>query len=47
MAALPEVVARLRADGYSFVTCSELIQRGGGLLHLQNLAARISRTAAT
>ena len=47
MAALPEVVARLRDDGYSFVTCSELIQRGNGLLHLQNLAARISRTAAT
>ena len=44
MNALPEMVARLRAQGYSFVTCSELIQRGGGLLHLQNIPARISRT---
>ncbi len=47
VAALPETVARLRAEGYSFVTCSELIQRGNGLLHLQNLPLHISRTAAT
>jgi peptidoglycan-N-acetylglucosamine deacetylase len=47
MNALPEMVRRLQAQGYSFVTCSELIQRGGGLLHLQNIPARISRTAAT
>lgn len=45
--AVPEMVSRLRDQGYSFVTCSELIQRGNGLLHLQNLTARISRTAAT
>lgn len=45
--AIPEMVSRIRAQGYTFVTCSELIQRGNGLLHLQNLPARISRTAAT
>jgi peptidoglycan-N-acetylglucosamine deacetylase len=45
--AVPEMVSRLRNQGYTFVTCSELIQRGNGLLNLQNLPARISRTAAT
>jgi peptidoglycan-N-acetylglucosamine deacetylase len=44
--AVPEFVARIRAQGYTFVTSSELIQRGNGLLHLQNLPAHISRTAA-
>jgi peptidoglycan-N-acetylglucosamine deacetylase len=45
--AVPEMVSRIRNQGYTFVTCSELIQRGNGLLHLQNLPAHISRTAAT
>ena len=46
MNAVPILVNRMRSQGYQFVTCSELIQRGNGLLHLQNLPARISRTAA-
>ncbi len=47
IAAVPGIVSRLRTQGYEFVTCSELIQRGNGLLHLQNHSARISLTAAT
>jgi peptidoglycan-N-acetylglucosamine deacetylase len=47
MNAVPIMVNRMRSQGYQFVTCSELIQRGNGLLHLQNVPARISRTAAT
>lgn len=47
VAAVPEIVSRLRSRGYEFVTCSELIQRGNGLLHLPRLPTYISRTAAT
>lgn len=43
-AALPNIVARIRAKGYIFVTVSELIQRGGGLLRVRE--NRISRTSA-
>jgi peptidoglycan-N-acetylglucosamine deacetylase len=43
-AALPRFVARIRARGYIFVTVSELIARGGGLLKTRN--NRISRTSA-
>lgn len=46
MNALPELVSRLRSQGYIFVTVSELIQKGGGLTHLRNLPTKISRTAA-
>jgi peptidoglycan/xylan/chitin deacetylase (PgdA/CDA1 family) len=42
--ALPDIVASLRAQGLIFVTVSELIQRGGGLMRVRNI--RISRTAA-
>lgn len=47
IAAVPAMVGQMRARGYTFVTCSELIQRGNGLLHLQDLPLHISRTAAT
>jgi peptidoglycan-N-acetylglucosamine deacetylase len=45
--AVPPLVVQLLNDGYHFVTCSELILRGNGLLHLQDQPLRISRTAAT
>ena len=44
-AALPSIVARCRAKGLIFVTVSELIQRGGGLLRVRELKA--SRTSAS
>ena len=44
MAALPRIVARIRAKGLTFVTVSELIQRGGGLLRVREI--RVSRTSA-
>ena len=44
-AALPRLVARLRAKGLIFVTVSELIQRGGGLLRVREI--RVSRTSAS
>jgi peptidoglycan-N-acetylglucosamine deacetylase len=43
-ASLPSMVARIRAKGYIFVTVSELIQRGGGLLRVRE--NRVSRTSA-
>ena len=43
-AALPDLVARLRARGLIFVTVSELIQRGGGLRNVREI--RVSRTSA-
>jgi peptidoglycan/xylan/chitin deacetylase (PgdA/CDA1 family) len=43
-AALPRIVARIRAKGMVFVTVSELIQRGGGLIQVSR--NRISRTSA-
>lgn len=46
MNALPEMVSRLRSQGYVFVTVSELIQKGGGLTHLRTPTTKISRTAA-
>lgn len=45
MKALPEIVSDFRLRGYIFVTVSELIQRGGGLLKVRNLRVR-SRTVA-
>jgi peptidoglycan/xylan/chitin deacetylase (PgdA/CDA1 family) len=42
---LPRLVARMRAKGYIFVTVSELIQRGGGLLRVREIKA--SRTSAS
>jgi peptidoglycan-N-acetylglucosamine deacetylase len=42
--ALPKIVAKMRAKGYVFVTVSELIQRGGGLIRLSR--NRLSRTSA-
>lgn len=42
--ALPRIVAKIRARGFIFVTVSELIQRGGGLLRIRD--NRISRTSA-
>ena len=44
-AALPDMVARMRAKGLVFVTVSELIQRGGGLRNVREI--RVSRTSAT
>jgi len=44
-AALPRMVARMRAKGLVFVTVSELIQRGGGLLRVREI--RVSRTSAS
>lgn len=44
-AALPNIVASLKAQGLIFVTVSELIQRGGGLLRVRNIRIP-SRTAA-
>jgi len=44
-AALPNIVSAFRAQGYIFVTVSELIQRGGGLLRVRNIRVP-SRTAA-
>ncbi len=44
LAVLPRLVARLRAKGLIFVTVSELIQRGGGLLRVRE--NHISRTSA-
>lgn len=43
-AALPNIVSRIRAKGITFVTVSELIQRGGGLLRIREI--RVSRTSA-
>lgn len=43
--ALPRFVARMRAKGLIFVTVSELIQRGGGLLRVREIKA--SRTSAS
>ncbi|MES2459228.1 MAG: polysaccharide deacetylase family protein [Armatimonadota bacterium] len=45
MKALPDIVVSLRARGFIFVTVSELIQRGGGLLRVRNLRVH-SRTTA-
>jgi peptidoglycan/xylan/chitin deacetylase (PgdA/CDA1 family) len=45
MKALPEIVSYLRLRGFIFVTVSELIQRGGGLLKVRNLRVH-SRTTA-
>ena len=42
--ALPNMIARIRAKGLIPVTVSELVQRSGGLLKLQNV--RISKTSA-
>lgn len=44
LAALPRFVQRIRAKGLQFVTVSELIQRGGGLLKVRE--HRVSRTSA-
>ena len=44
-AALPGIVANFKAQGFIFVTVSELIQRGGGLLRVRNIRVP-SRTAA-
>jgi peptidoglycan/xylan/chitin deacetylase (PgdA/CDA1 family) len=43
--ALPRLVARMRARKMIFVTVSELIQRGGGLLRVREI--RVSRTSAS
>lgn len=43
--ALPSLVASFRAQGFIFVTVSELIQRGGGLLRVRNIRVP-SRTSA-
>ncbi len=45
MKALPGIVSSLRTRGFIFVTVSELIQRGGGLMKVRNLHVR-SRTTA-
>lgn len=45
MKVLPEIVASFRSRGFVFVTVSELIQRGGGLMRVRNLRVR-SRTVA-
>ena len=42
--ALPRIVGRLKAQGFIFVTVSELIQKGGGLLKVREI--RVSRTSA-
>ena len=44
-AALPRIASRLKADGFIFVTVSELIQKGGGLLKVREI--RVSRTSAS
>lgn len=46
MSSLPEMVSRLRAQNYQFVTVSELIQKGGGRDHQPAGLVKISRTAA-
>ncbi len=43
-AALSRIVAQARAKGYTFVTVSERIARGGGLLRVRE--HRVSRTSA-
>ena len=45
MKVLPDIVSDFRLRGYIFVTVSELIQRGGGLMKVRNLRVR-SRTVA-
>ena len=47
ISALPEMISRLRGQGYQLVTVSELIQRGGGLDHLPRGSVKISLTSAT
>ena len=44
-AALPKIVARMRAKRLIFVTISELIERGGGLLRVREIKS--SRTSAS